>query len=109
MHKIIAGDTVSLTHVCTIDGSYNASAATSVVMQLRRGDSVVGPAITCLSNTTGADWSIGKFVGILDNSQSGSLTNMDRVQIQTTVTIGGEPQTFVSPLSESITISVRAS
>lgn len=110
MYKIVAGDTIPLKHICTIDGDpFDASTASSVTMQLRRGDIAVGPVITCSSGTSGADWSNSTFVGVLDNSQSASLTAMERVQIQTTVTLGGEPQTFISPLSESISISVRAS
>jgi len=110
MYKIVAGDTIPLKHICTIDGDpFDASTASSVTMQLRRGDIAVGPVITCSSGTSGADWSNSTFVGVLDNSQSASLTAMERVQIQTTVTLSGEPQTFISPLSESISISVRAS
>ena len=109
MREIVIGDTVELKHVCMIDGiPFDASSASSVVMQLRRGNSAVGPAITCSSGTSGADWENGTFVGILDNAQSAALTEKDRVQIQTTVILSGEPTTFISSIVETIAIKPRA-
>ncbi len=110
MHKIITGDTVTLKHTITRDGvAVDMSLASSVKMQLRRGNDVVGPEITCSSDTDGADWSVGTFVGVMTPVQSASLAEMDRVQLQTTVVLDGVTSTKVTPLSESIKIIERAS
>lgn len=111
MNKIIAGDTVTLTHTLTAhDGTVlDLSLAASVKMQLRRGNDVVGPEVTCSSGTTGADWSVGVLVGVMSAVQSAALAEMDRVQLQTTFVLDGVTRTAITPLSESIKIIERAS